>query len=103
VSRSYSWGWRRAWHILKFHALTWLLVIVDNPAIVSSIPEHKTLNRYNNIKAYDWSRVKVKPTPVSHGSFPGLVITDISTILTRYFRTIFTGKWEYRLYQCQLH
>jgi protein tyrosine phosphatase len=35
----------------------------DKTALASKLPPHKKLNRYANISAYDWSRVKIKPTP----------------------------------------
>ena len=43
-------------------------------SLASKMPEHKHLNRYNNIVAYDSSRVKVNANKVSAPSCPGRVI-----------------------------
>lgn len=38
--------------------------VTGSPATASALPANRELNRYNNIVAYDHSRVKVKKTEV---------------------------------------
>jgi protein tyrosine phosphatase len=41
----------------------------DKTAHASKLLPHKKLNRYANISAYDWSRVKIKPTPPQNSDY----------------------------------
>jgi len=41
----------------------------DKSALASKLPPHKKLNRYANITAYDWSRVKIVPTPPQNSDY----------------------------------